>query len=204
MRLYVSMSDKADSAVTERSNCSSLAPKSTQPQGSSGGCYEKLSRVLLENLTPRIIMLLLYFAWYLWIVINFRLPQDISYVKWGTSILLSIFVGTALNVNAYVPPFEEHLALRRWAIFRFYLIPFCVSSYSNVSFYYNFVALFPVHDYVTGVIGIAVVILLGLILSLANYSLSILCVTNSDVDIEIPKQTAHTTDITVISEPSHC
>ncbi len=87
-------------------------------------------------------------------------------VKWGTSILLSVFVGTALNINAYIPPLEEHITLRRWAIFRFYIIPFCVSSYSNVSFYYNFIALFPVHDFVTGVIGIGLVVGLGIILVL--------------------------------------
>lgn len=197
------MSDKLDS-VAKPSNGSSLAPKPAPQSGSSGGCSEKLTRVLFENLTPRIILLLLYFAWYLWIVINFRLPQDISYVKWGTSILLSIFVGTALNVNAYVPPFQEHITLRKWAIFRFYLIPFCVSSYSNVSFYYNFVALFPIHDYVTGVIGIALVVLIGSILGFTNYYLSILLATDPDTEqiIEIPQKSAQTTEITLI--PSNC
>lgn len=127
--------------------------------------YHKILTSIYQNfLDARIIILLLYLAWYLWIVINFTLPADTAPVKWGTSILLSVFVGTALNINAYIPPFEEHISLRRWAIFRFYIIPFCVSSYSNVSFYYNFIALFPVHDYVTGVIGIGFVVGLGIIL----------------------------------------
>lgn len=129
--------------------------------------YQKVLTTVYQNfLDARIIILLLYLAWYLWIVMNFTLPADTAPVKWGTSILLSVFVGTALNINAYIPPLEEHITLRRWAIFRFYIIPFCVSSYSNVSFYYNFIALFPVHDYVTGVIGIGLVVGLGIILVL--------------------------------------
>jgi hypothetical protein len=87
---------------------------------------------------------------------------------WGNAALTSALVGTVLNANAYVAPFREHLQLRTWAIVRFYMIPFCVSSYSALANVFDFVALFPAQTPATGGTGLALAFGLALIMVLSH------------------------------------
>lgn len=113
-----------------------------------------------------------YFIWYIWIIFNFPLSNDISLNIWLNSICMSLFIGTVLNANAYIPPLSTHIYLRKWSIFRFYIIPLCVSSYSSVSQYHSFKLLFPVHNYVIGIIGICLALFVFIIFNIIRIYLS--------------------------------
>lgn len=111
----------------------------------------------LHAATERPMILMLAFAtWHVWIAANFHLSSSTAAAGWGTALLMALFVGTALNANAFIPPWRAFVSQRRWSIARFYLIPFCVSSYSTIAAEHGFIALFPVSDWVTGVVGLAV------------------------------------------------
>lgn len=107
-----------------------------------------------------------YFVWYVWIISNFPLPPEVSNSVWPNAMCMSLFVGTVLNANAYIPPLKQHFYLRKWSIFRFYVIPLCVSSYSSIAQHHSFTLLFPVQDYKTGLIGIGISLSIFIILNL--------------------------------------
>lgn len=120
-----------------------------------------------------------YFIWYLWIISNFPVPSEVSIKIWPNAACMSIFVGTVLNANAYIPPLKQHFALRKWSIFRFYVIPFCVSSYSSIAQQHSFVLLFPASEYKTGLIGIGIALGVFIFLNLLRIFTS-----NIDENIE--------------------
>mmetsp|Transcript_27707 Transcript_27707/g.51666 ORF Transcript_27707/g.51666 Transcript_27707/m.51666 type:complete len:126 (+) Transcript_27707:998-1375(+) len=49
---------------------------------------------------------------------------------WGTAIGIMFIVGFMLTGNMYHAPFEKYWREKKWATFRVFIIPFCVSSYS--------------------------------------------------------------------------
>lgn len=110
------------------------------------------------------VLLISFFAWWCFIVGSFPLPASSATRVWGNAALTSALVGTVLNANAYVAPFREHLQLRTWAIARFYMIPFCVSSYSALANAFDFVALFPAQDPATGGTGLGLAFGLALVM----------------------------------------
>jgi hypothetical protein len=63
-----------------------------------------------------------------WIVVAVR-HFDPSPRIWLTSLGLSLVIGAALLINA-TSSSPEGSRVGRWAAFRFFLIPFCVSSFS--------------------------------------------------------------------------
>jgi hypothetical protein len=74
----------------------------------------------LAGLTPARTVLWCYLLWYLVVLVRYF---DASPRLWLTSLGLSAIVGVALLLNAGRP-------LNRWQTFRFFLMPFCVSSFS--------------------------------------------------------------------------
>lgn len=118
-----------------------------------------MKRILKEIgslVTLPLCLIFTYFIWYLWIISNFPLPTEVSIKIWPNAICMSIFVGTVLNANAYIPPLKQHFYLRKWSVFRFYVIPLCVSSYSSIAQHHSFVLLFPASEYKIGLIGMGI------------------------------------------------
>ena len=95
-------------------------------------------RKYIEDLTTGRIILWCYFIWYLVVAALYFEP---SLKLWLTSLGLSLFVGTALCVNA-ASGAGGKASLGRWQAFRFYLIPFCVSSFSSLVKDRGFILIF--------------------------------------------------------------
>ncbi|HEY9867604.1 MAG TPA: hypothetical protein V6D08_00230 [Candidatus Obscuribacterales bacterium] len=66
-----------------------------------------------------------YFIWYLVVLIRYFDPDP---RLWATSLGISLLVGVALCINARAST-NGPVQLGRWQTFRFFLIPFCVSSF---------------------------------------------------------------------------
>jgi hypothetical protein len=77
-----------------------------------------------------------YLAWYLAMVAFFFDPSP---VIWLTALGMSVLIGIALIFATKVPG----RALDRWTIFRLFLFPFCVSSYSTLIQGKGFFLIFP-------------------------------------------------------------
>jgi hypothetical protein len=86
---------------------------------------------------PRLI-LWCYLAWYIAIVCRYF---DASPMLWVSSLGISFFIGLALNLAMRQP----NQIIDHWIIFRLFLIPFCVSSYSALIKGKGFILLFPPH-----------------------------------------------------------
>jgi len=84
---------------------------------------------------PRLI-LWCYLAWYIAIVC---LYFDASPVLWISSLGISLLIGFALNLATRQP----NQKIDCWIVFRLFLIPFCVSSYSALIKGKGFILLFP-------------------------------------------------------------
>jgi hypothetical protein len=80
-----------------------------------------------------------YLLWYLVIVARHFDPTP---RLWLTSLGLSLIVGVALVLNAGV---ARGRALDRWQTFRFFLMPFCVSSFAALVKGQGFVLVFSPH-----------------------------------------------------------
>lgn len=119
---------------------------------------------LHETTRPAIILLTTFFSWWAFIITSFAVPAR----AWGTAIVTSALVGTALNANAYHAPLQEYAHKHQWAIARFYVIPFCVSSYSAVANANSFVALFPVENVAVGINGIAIALSIAAALAITR------------------------------------
>jgi len=64
-----------------------------------------------------------YLAWYVAIVGWYFDPSP---MLWISSLGISVVIGIALNLATHQPEQSRD----RWVVFRLFLIPFCVSSYS--------------------------------------------------------------------------
>lgn len=79
-----------------------------------------------------------YLVWYLFVVVTYFDPKP---RLWVSSLGLSIIVGTGLYLStAYAS--RQRTPLSFWQIFRFYLMPFCVSSFSALIKGRGFVLIF--------------------------------------------------------------
>ena len=77
------------------------------------------------------LILYAYLFWYLWLMITHgaaEMPNN----TFKVAIVMSCFVGFALNSAAYTPPLTgpNGYLRHKFKIIRFFLIPFCVSSVS--------------------------------------------------------------------------
>lgn len=77
-----------------------------------------------------------YLVWYFAIVIQYFDP---TINLWLSSVGIAILIGFALNLAAS----QKGQMPDRWVIFRLYLFPFCVSSYSALIKGKGFFLLFP-------------------------------------------------------------
>ncbi len=88
------------------------------------------------QLGPAKLILWCYLAWYVAIV-----PQyfDSSRILWISSVGIAFMIGLALNLATR----QANHRPDRWVVFRLFLIPFCVSSYSALIKGKGFILLFP-------------------------------------------------------------
>lgn len=99
----------------------------------------------LARLTPSKLILWCYLAWYVAIVSQYF---EASRILWISSVGIAFMIGLALNLATRQASHRPD----RWVIFRLFLIPFCVSSYSALINGKGFILLFPpdVHTFLIG------------------------------------------------------
>ncbi len=91
----------------------------------------------LRNLSKGRLILWCYFIWYAVVVLRYFDPNP---RLWITSIGLSAIIGFALYLSATAG--KTKARMDRWTIFRLFLMPFCVSSFSALVKGKNFVLIF--------------------------------------------------------------
>jgi len=92
----------------------------------------------LRSLPAPKLLLWCYLLWYLFAAITYFDPSP---TLWASSLGLSGIIGTGLYLStAYAG--RERTRLAFWPIFRFYLMPFCVSSFSALIKGRGFVLIF--------------------------------------------------------------
>lgn len=93
----------------------------------------------LSTLNHARIILWCAFIWYAAMVARYGEPKP---ALWVRSLGLAAIVGTILTLNA-VPRSGGIRGLGFWPLFRFFLIPFCVSSFSTFTTGHGFILIFP-------------------------------------------------------------
>jgi hypothetical protein len=79
-----------------------------------------------------------YLIWYAVVAVRYFDPSP---TLWASSVGLSAIIGTGLYFStAYAG--RERKALGFWPVFRFYLMPFCVSSFAALIKGHDFVLIF--------------------------------------------------------------
>jgi len=79
-----------------------------------------------------------YLIWYAFAVTRYFDPAP---ALWASSLGLSLIIGTGLYVStAYAGRARTHVGF--WPVFRFYLMPFCVSSFAALIKGHGFVLIF--------------------------------------------------------------
>jgi hypothetical protein len=92
----------------------------------------------LTRLTTGRLILWCYFIWYVVVLVRYFDP---SARLWLTSLGLSIIIGFALFIST-AKTGNNQLKLERWQVFRLFLMPFCVSSFSALVKGRGFVLIF--------------------------------------------------------------
>jgi hypothetical protein len=77
-----------------------------------------------------------YLAWYIAIISLHFQPAP---ALWISSLGMSAIIGTALVLSTS----SKNAKVEGWAVFRLYLMPFCVSSYSALTVGKGFLLIFP-------------------------------------------------------------
>ena len=103
----------------------------------------------LSNVSNSRLILWCYLVWYAVVLVRYF---DASPRLWLTSLGLSLIIGFALLISTTAST-ENRVTLDRWQIFRFFLTPFCVSSFSALVKGQGFVLIFSPRP---GEIGVAV------------------------------------------------
>jgi hypothetical protein len=92
---------------------------------------------LRELSAPRT-LLWCYLLWYAFTAVRYFDPAP---TLWASSVGLSAIIGTGLYIStAYVGAKRRELGF--WPVFRFYLMPFCVSSFAALIKGHGFVLIF--------------------------------------------------------------
>src|SRR5580692_10086542 len=92
----------------------------------------------LTRLTTGRLILWCYFIWYVVVLVRYFDP---SARLWLTSAGLSLIIGFALYISTAKAGLNQ-VKLERWQVFRLYLMPFCVSSFSALVKGRGFVLIF--------------------------------------------------------------
>ena len=79
----------------------------------------------LAELTYGMIILWCFLIWYIYFVFKYFDP---AFDIWLRSFGIALFVGFALNINSF-GTIDAILQADQFQVFRFFLIPFCVSSF---------------------------------------------------------------------------
>jgi len=90
----------------------------------------------LASLNLSRVVLWSYLCWYLAIV---SLYFNASLALWFSSVGMSLIIGTALVLSTT----SSARRPQGWTVFRLYLMPFCVSSYSALTVGKKFILIFP-------------------------------------------------------------
>lgn len=108
----------------------------------------------LATLPRAKVILWCYLAWYLAIAVRYFDPSP---ALWISSVGIAVMIGYALTLAAR----SGDRALDPWVVFRLYLFPFCVSSYSALIKGKGFFLLFPPRpgDLVAGAMACLTVLL---------------------------------------------
>ena len=93
----------------------------------------------LAGLSPGRFILWCYFLWWGVVLVRYFDPSP---RLWLTSLGLSVIIGVALVANASFSG-KERVRLGFWPAFRFFLIPFCVSSFAALIKDRDFILIFP-------------------------------------------------------------
>lgn len=96
----------------------------------------------LRNLNRGRLILWCYLVWYLVVLVRYFDPSP---GLWMTSIGLSAIIGVALYLSATAG--ATRVRLDRWTIFRLFLMPFCVSSFSALVKGKGFILIFSPNPY---------------------------------------------------------
>ena len=99
----------------------------------------------IKNLSVSRMVLWCYFIWYL-VMAGFHFVPTPRI--WLTSLGISALIGTAFLLNAASG--NGPVRAEPWQVFRLYLIPFCVSSFSSLVKDHGFVLVFSHHRRETG------------------------------------------------------
>lgn len=84
------------------------------------------------------VLLWCYFVWYAFVVARYF---DAAPTLWATSCGLSLIIGTGLYIStSYTGRTRTRLGF--WPVFRFYLMPFCVSSFAALIKGHGFILIF--------------------------------------------------------------
>jgi len=114
----------------------------------------------LANLSPGKIVLWCFLIWYLATVIHY---WDATPAIWLNALGISAIIGAALYLSVREPgkPPPD-----RWTVMRLFLMPFCVSSFSQLIKGRGFVLVFPpsLHENVAALAACAVFIVAVLLL----------------------------------------
>ena len=92
----------------------------------------------LTNLSTGRLILWCYFIWYVVVLVRYF---DASPRLWLTSLGLSLIIGVALFIST-AKSGTNQVKLDRWQVFRLFLMPFCVSSFSALVKGKDFVLIF--------------------------------------------------------------
>ena len=92
----------------------------------------------LANLSRGRLVLWCYFIWYVVVLVRYF---DASLRLWLTSLGLSVIIGMALFVST-AKTGATRVKLEPWQVFRLFLMPFCVSSFSALVKDRDFVLFF--------------------------------------------------------------
>jgi len=96
-----------------------------------------LPRRYLASLSAGRFVLWCYFLWYLVVLVRYFDP---NLRIWLTSLGLSAIIGVALTINAMSG--SNGTRPQPWPIFRFFLTPFCVSSFASLVKDRGFILIF--------------------------------------------------------------
>ena len=107
----------------------------------------RFSTYLTQLTTGRIIL----WCYAIWYAVNVAHHFDASIRLWATSLGLSAIIGTALLISTRSSS-TGTTELDRWQVFRLYLMPFCVSSFSALVKEAGYVLVFPpsLHENLVG------------------------------------------------------
>jgi hypothetical protein len=128
--------------LTEGIDGPTLAPF-LQEEKSSGQLSSRIMnlRRYLATLSKGRLILWCYFVWYVVVLVRYF---DSSARLWLTSLGLSAIVGFALYLST-AGSGTTKVRLDRWQVFRLFLMPFCVSSFSALVKGKGFVLIFSPH-----------------------------------------------------------